>query len=76
MDVRIGLVSLGLGVAIETASLALGWRIYHPPWLRVVNVLLVFGIACSVSLSDGWRVRAPRRRRLRFAIGARRAGSR
>jgi hypothetical protein len=66
MDVRIGLVSLGLGVAIETVSLALGWWIYHPPWLRVVNVLLVFGIAfgwlaSTLAAQPAWR---------RFAVGA------
>ena len=48
MDPRIVLTAAAAGVAIEAIAAALDWWIYHPPWFRAVNILVVF------TLIFGW----------------------
>ena len=43
MRPAIVLACLGLGLATEAIAWALGWWVYDPWWLRLVNVAAVFG---------------------------------
>jgi hypothetical protein len=55
-----------MGIVTETISYALKLWVYNPPWLRVLNVVVVFG------LIFGWMstVLAQHPAWLRFATGA------
>lgn len=66
MQPRIVALCLALGVATEAIALALGWWVYDPWWLRVVNVVAVFGgvfgwLTSRLALAPWWA---------RFAAGA------
>lgn len=59
-------VCILLGIATEITAAALGWWLYDPAWLRVVNVVVVFGgvfgwIASTFAARPVWQ---------RFAAGA------
>ena len=66
MDVRMMLVCLALGTATEAVSAGLHLWLYEPAWLRVANVVLVFGVLF------GWlsSVLAASPGALRFLVGA------
>jgi len=66
MNLRIALVCFGLGAMTEAVSATLRLWLYDPPWLRVANVVLVFGVFF------GWlsSVIAGRPGAQRFLVGA------
>lgn len=66
MQPRIVAVCFALGVATEAIALVLGWWVYDPWWLRLVNVAVVFGGVF------GWLTSrlAPRALWQRFVAGA------
>lgn len=66
MNIRVVLACLIVGVITEASSYFLRLWLYDPPWLRLVSVLVVFGLVF------GWvsNVLAGYPAGLRFAAGA------
>jgi hypothetical protein len=66
VDLRIALACLALGAVTEAVSAGLGLWLYDPPWLRLANVVLGFGVLFGwVSSALGESPSA-----VRFLVGA------